>query len=245
VLIAQLSDIHAPVGLGGLDRASDYLTGFDLAAVLVSGDLSNPPHERGYPAVAERLGRLDAPVFVVPGNVDDRDAMRSTFENFGLWPASGSMTYEAMLGGKVRLIALDTTIPGEIGGELRPADLDLVARRIRPSSEPVLLMMHQHVFQMGIESLDGYRCAGAEGLEKLLSGEPHAVAAILCGHGHRSIATQFAGVTAIMAPSLRPGNPLAFDGQTEPALTDPPGLLLHDFATGRLVTHFVSLGKGA
>jgi hypothetical protein len=53
--------------------------------------------------------------------------------------------------------------------------------------------------------------------------------------------TRFAGRQATMAPSVTLANRLRLDGK-ESAIVDPPGLLLHHYVDGRLVTHVVMVG---
>ena len=57
------------------------------------------------------------PVFVIPGNHDARDPLRAAFGGDGYLPADGFLQY-AVEDYPLRLVALDTLIPGEGGGEL-------------------------------------------------------------------------------------------------------------------------------
>ena len=80
MIIAQLSDIHAEgsaEALHRLDRVLDWLRPMRPDALVVSGDLAEAEHQRSYREVRQRLESLDAPFFVVPGNVDDHGRMRA------------------------------------------------------------------------------------------------------------------------------------------------------------------------
>jgi hypothetical protein len=85
-------------------------------------------------------------------------------------------------------------------------------------------------------------CRNVEPLRVLLDGTRTPVLALVCGHAHRAITTRFGRVTAMMCPSLEAANPAIVDGHDEPAVTDPPGLMLHVVQGESLVSHTVSLG---
>jgi 3',5'-cyclic AMP phosphodiesterase CpdA len=234
VIIAQISDIHARQSadwLSPLNEAIARINATGADAVIISGDLSNPPHESGYPQIAQALGNLNCPYFPVPGNVDDRDMLRLTFGHVVPFPEAGPLNYEAQIGDSLRLLALDVTIPGEIGGRLPAEATDWLAERLPVSDGPTIIMMHQQPFRMG-KDVDTIMCAGSDALERLLKAGQGNVAAVVCGHGHRAIATRWGGTLAVMSPAIRGGEPVG---------ANPPGFVVHDFTSGELVSHFVFL----
>ena len=122
--------------------------------VVMTGDLV----DHGNPAEYEHLRRLLAPlampIFVIPGNHDAREPLRAAFAGDGYLPADGFLQF-AIEDYPVRLVALDTLIPGEGGGLLcstRLAWLDHVLASA--PARPVLLMMHHPPFLTGIERMD-------------------------------------------------------------------------------------------
>ncbi len=243
-LVAQISDIHAKPGaasLGTLRRALEYLAFMRPDALIVSGDLSNKPHEKGYAAVRAALEALGCPVFAVPGNADRREEMRSAFPD-APWPGDGPLHVNQTIGG-VRLIGLDVTVPGEKHGEVTAEVLSFLSGALEtPPRMPTLLFMHQHPFRTYGSGLDRLMCRNVEPLRMLLDGTRTPVLALLCGHAHRAITTRFGRTTAIMCPSLEGANPAVVDGYGEPPITDPPGLMLHVVEGDSLVSHTVSLG---
>ena len=58
---------------------------------------------------------LSMPVFVIPGNVDAREPLRQAFLADGYLPHQGFLQY-AIDDYPLRLVALDTHIPGAGGG---------------------------------------------------------------------------------------------------------------------------------
>src|SRR3954451_22943984 len=129
MMIAQISDPHivAP-GARLYDRVdtADFLTRAvgelnrldplpDI--VVITGDLVDKGTPAEYDHLRRLLAPLAAPVFVIPGNHDSREALRAAFGGDGYLPRDGFLQYQVE-DWPVRLIALDTLIPGEGGGEL-------------------------------------------------------------------------------------------------------------------------------
>ena len=83
--------------------------------------------DKGEPAEYDHLRALLAPlampVFVIPGNHDSREPLRAAFIGDFYLPRDGFLQY-AVEEYPVRLVALDTLIPGAGGGEfvLQPHD---------------------------------------------------------------------------------------------------------------------------
>src|ERR1700676_2062782 len=153
MIVAQLSDPHivAPGALlyGRVDTA-DFLAravaeGNRLDplpdVVALTGDLV----DQGDPAKSDHLRRLLAPlampVFVIPGNHDSRAPLRAAFAPDGYLPAEGFLQY-AIEDYPVRLVALDTLIPGEGGGALCAERLGWLERTLAagPDRPPPRLM---------------------------------------------------------------------------------------------------------
>lgn len=246
VLIAQISDIHAARGaasLAALDRALDYLSAQKPDAIIVSGDVSNKPHAEGYPLARQALAAAWCPVFMVPGNVDDRDAMRATFPDAAYWPPEGPLHVNEVVAGAVRVVGLDVTVPGETYGEVTTDCLDFLATALDSEpSVPALVFMHQHPFPLHSSRLDKNMCRNVEPLSDVLRASRAKVLGVVCGHAHRAASGMLGPVPARMSPPLVTSNPALVEGHAAPPVTDPPGLLLHAIDGDSLVTHTISLG---
>lgn len=239
MIVAQLSDIHADGSssrLDRLDKVLDWLKPLGPDAIIVSGDLAEAAFDKSYRAVRERLDGPGCPYFVVPGNVDDHGDMRRAFgDRFG-WTSNRPLNAVGQVGG-LRLIGLDVTVEGGHHGDAAPL-FDWLAVELTSSDMPTLIFQHQHPFLTGIDGKDRNICHNGEGLAAVISAAGDRVLALTCGHVHRPMFTRFAGRQATMAPSVTLANRLRLDGK-ESAIVDPPGLLLHHFSDGRLVSHVV------
>ena len=161
MLIAQLTDLHVgPRGrlLHGivdtealLARAVDALLVFrprpDL--VLVSGDLVDAGLDEEYRLVRDQLDRLPMPVYAVPGNHDRREGFRAAFADRPWARAHPRFIQYALEAAPLRILALDTLVPGEVHGELCPDRLDWLERELagaRLRRVGVLAMLGGSVF---------------------------------------------------------------------------------------------------
>jgi 3',5'-cyclic AMP phosphodiesterase CpdA len=183
------------------------------------------------------------PVFVIPGNHDAREPLRAAFGGDGYLPAAGYLQY-AIEDYPLRLVALDTVIPGKHSGALYTDRLGwLDAALAAQPARPTAILMHHPPFATGITYMDNYGLDNAAGLAEVVGRHPQ-IERILCGHLHRAIDRRFAGTVAGTAPStahqvrlnLVPDAGISF-------IFEPPGYQLHLWqAESGLVTHTASFG---
>jgi 3',5'-cyclic-AMP phosphodiesterase len=243
-LLVQLSDPHIGATWPEGDPVVNFVAAIDgvLAlgaspdAVLVSGDLTDHAADDEYEQLRALLARIDAPLYVLPGNHDDRDALH---RHFGVPGAGGEpVRYDVDLG-PVRLVVLDTTIPGEDGGALDEGQLAWLDETLAAAPDvPAVVAMHHPPFVMGIPPWDAIalRPADRERLGEVLARHEH-VARVLVGHVHRAITTELGGRPVMSVPSTYVQGLLDFRA-TELALSDdPPGFAVHMLVDGKLVSH--------
>ncbi len=142
--------------------------------------------------VAERLG---APVIWVAGNHDERPALRRDL--LDLPPSEDPVTGVWDLGG-LRMVALDTTVPGWHHGDLDEAQLtwlrDVLAT---PAPLGTILAMHHPPLPSHIPLFDILELRDQGRLAAVLTGSD--VRAILAGHLHYSTSGTFAGIPVSVA----------------------------------------------
>jgi Icc protein len=243
-LLVQLSDPHIGASwaegdpVAGLVAAIDGVLALDERpdAVLVTGDLADHAADDEYELVRALLSRIAAPAYVLPGNHDDRDALHRHFQTPG---AGGRPVRYAVDLGPLRLVALDTTVPGEDGGELDREQLAWLETTLASApSAPTVVAMHHPPLAVGIPAWDaiGLAPAARRGLGELLGRHPQ-VHRVVAGHVHRAIAAELGGRSVMSVPSTYVQGLLAF-GATELELSDdPPGFAVHALVDGVLVSH--------
>jgi 3',5'-cyclic AMP phosphodiesterase CpdA len=254
MLLAQITDLHVTVPgklledhyhtADRLERAVQHLLRLDPRpdAVVITGDLVDYGMAAEYERLVGLLARLPMPIYVVPGNHDEREAMRAAFGPRGYLPSEGFLCYQAELG-PLRLLALDTNIPGAPGGKLCAERLDWLAARLDEEPErPTVIIMHHPPFATGIRMMDGMGLDGGDSLAGVIS-RHHNVERILCGHVHRSITRRFAGTIASTCPSTAHQVELDLREQGGLAvIAEPPACALHTWKGGGLVSHLSYIG---
>ena len=184
------------------------------------------------------------PVYLVPGNHDDRVMLPRVLDRHRYLPRDGGFIQYTVEDWPVRLVALDTLIPGASGGRLcaeRLAWLD--ARLAEAPGRPTVVFMHHPPFVTGMRKMDEMGLDGTDGLAAVIRRHPQ-VERIVCGHLHRSIVRRFAGTVACTGPAT--AHQLALDLGSVPRLAtvmEPPACLLHFWMGAEgLVSHLSVIG---
>jgi Icc protein len=247
VLLAQISDLHVQVGAG--DRVTAARVEAVVAAVaaldpapdsvLVTGDLTHHGTPAEYSRVRDLLAPLRMPIHVLPGNHDDREALRATLGAHA--PAGhGSFIQYTARSGPLRLVVCDTTEPGSDGGRLCDQRLAFVEEALAADRDaPTVLAMHHPPLVTGILAMDeiGLDDASRCGLAEILRQAPN-VCCVVAGHVHRAIYGRLGGCPVFTCPSTDLAIALDLTGSRQIAIVDePPAFALH-VAVGRdLATH--------
>lgn len=255
MLIAHISDPH--IKLPGklayqrvdtaamLRRCVTELNALDPRPdlVVITGDLVDLGRPEEYVWLKSLLAPLRLPLLVVPGNHDEREALRTAFADDGYFPATGFLQFAIEGPYPLRIIGLDTLVPGQGGGELCAARLSWLEETLaREPGRPTLLLMHHPPFLTGIGHMDEIGLSGRQAFAEIVGRHPQ-IELILCGHLHRNIQTTVGGRRVLTCPSpahqvalaIRPDAPSCFR-------MEPPGYLLHWWNADQLVSHAAVIG---
>jgi len=164
------------------------------SAILATGDLVQDDPE-GYPRFREVFGGLGVPVYCIPGNHDEPEAMTRVL--------SGP---PFQLGGIARfpgwiVVMLDSFLAGKAQGRLSPdslAELD-AALRANPGLH-ALVCLHHHPIAMHSRWLDQVGLENADEFFSVLDRHRN-VRAVLWGHVHQIRDTERNGVKLFSTPS--------------------------------------------
>ncbi|GHF41511.1 3',5'-cyclic AMP phosphodiesterase CpdA [Deinococcus metalli] len=223
MLIAQLSDPHVDVTRPGkaeaLARAVAHLRALPMRpdAVLITGDCTEHGRADEYDTFEALTAPLDMPVYVVPGNHDDRAAMLARYGHLGTQRLDGFLHY-VVDDFPVRLIGLDTQRPGSGSGELCDDRLAWLADRLAEAPDrPTLLFMHHPPLTSGLDVMDAIGLRGTQRLCDLVRAHPH-VSRVVAGHVHMALTAGFDHSTVMTCPGT--------DHTFQPDLTQPERLVL-------------------
>lgn len=169
------------------------------AAIVMTGDLADLGEPDAYrrlrAAVEPVASELGAPVVWVAGNHDERPALRRDL--LGLTPTQEPVTGVWDLDG-LRLIALDTSVPGWHHGDLDEGQLSWLADLLsRPAPHGTLLAMHHPPLPSHLPLFDILELRRQDELAEVVRDSD--VRGILAGHLHYSAHGMFAGVPVIVA----------------------------------------------
>jgi 3',5'-cyclic AMP phosphodiesterase CpdA len=257
MIIAQLTDTHLlPEGRklanlidtnAQLEAAVARLNGLSTPAdvVLVTGDLADDGEPESYAALRERLGALNAPFYLIPGNHDRRQALVEAFPDHAYLPQNGFLQY-AVEDHAVRLIALDTLVEGRDGGALCEERLAWLDRTLAAEPQrPTQIFMHHPPFESGIRWMDSMGLSGARDLRGVLGGHPQ-VRLVVCGHIHRPFHSMLGRVPVGVAPSTAWQVHLDLAPEAGPhAAMEPAAGFLHVWTGEAFVTHTCYVIPGA
>ena len=179
----HLSDLHVvPEGMrasGVLDTRGLLQSAIDrllrlrdalapLDGVLVTGDISDDGSPESYAFARAELGRLDLPLFVVPGNHDAREPFRTAFADLPGMPGQGLIDWTVTVSGTC-LIGLDTLVEGQGGGVLRTESLEFLRVSIENAEPgPVVIMLHHPPIRTGIRFMDAIGLENTSALTSIL-----------------------------------------------------------------------------
>ena len=255
--LLQLSDLHirepGRLAYGRLDTAPYLCQAIDTIlrlaqrpdAIILTGDLADFGRLEEYAHLCRLLAPLSMPIYLMPGNHDDRERMRQSFPEHAYLGSNGFVQYSVAVGG-MQLIALDTVVPGASHGSLCDVRLKWLSEELEKQSDrPIIIAMHHPPFPTLIGHMDqiGLLQGGAE-LEKLVAKHPN-VERVICGHLHRSIHVRFGGSIAMTAPA--PAHQICLDLSPDAASAwtlEPPGFVLHALSDANLLSsHVVASGQ--
>ena len=259
MIVAQVSDTHVMTGgrlaykvvdtAARLQRCIAHILALKQRpdAVVMTGDLTDGGKPEEYALLRELIAPLTMPVYLIPGNHDDRDALRAAFPDHAYLGRFPPFIQYAIEDHALRIVAIDTVIPRAAGGELCGQRLAWLAKTLAEQPQrPTLLLMHHPPFVTWIGHMDDIGLADAQPLARIVAQHPQ-VERVLGGHLHRSIQVRFAGTIACTAPSTAHQISLDLARDADATFTlEPPGYLLHVWspATG-VVTHTAFVGEFA
>ncbi|MBT2494406.1 phosphodiesterase [Microbacterium sp. ISL-59] len=169
------------------------------SAIVVTGDLADLGEPDAYRrlrnAVEPVADELDAPIIWVAGNHDERPALRAGLLDAeptedpvtGIWDLDG-----------LRLIALDTSVPGWHHGDVDQGQLSWLADALAdPAPHGTLLAMHHPPLPSHLPLFDILELRHQDELAEVIRGTD--VRGVLAGHLHYSSQGTFAGVPVSVA----------------------------------------------
>lgn len=180
-----------------LQRVVD--SGLAIDALVFTGDLA----DRAEPAAYQRLRDIIEPMakllgadtIWVMGNHDEREPFSEIL--LGEKPSNDTTDRVHYLGG-LRVVVLDSTVPGFHHGELSPQQLEWLAKELStPAPHGTLVALHHPPIPTPIALMGVIELEDQAALARVISGTD--VRGVLAGHLHYTTFSTFAGVPISVA----------------------------------------------
>ena len=240
MLICQLSDLHVrPRGVAAyrvvetnmlVERAIRKVLALSPApdVVLITGDLTDCGRDDEYALLAPMLRRLPMPVYVIPGNHDRREKLRRGLAFLPGMAGRSGFAHYVVDSHAMRLVMLDTVVPGATHGEMCAERLAFLDRTLAEQPDrPTLIAMHHPAFTVGVRHLDAIGLRDASAFAAIVSRHPQ-VRRIVAGHHHRAIVGQIAHAIATVSPAVVHQTELDFSPDASgDFVLEPPAYQMH------------------
>ena len=213
MIIAQISDTHLALDTPDADRRlHDFartiadINALDPApdVIVHTGDIVHNGRPDEYAQAAAVIAKARAPIYVLPGNKDDRVNLRAAFPA-ECYRASGSEFIDyAIEDFAVRLIALDTLSPGKGRGDFRREQAERLVELIEADSrKPIAIFTHHPPFEVMVGP-DRFHFETVEDMTRLCDvlSRCERIAGVFSGHVHRADAGAVGRIPASVVPCI-------------------------------------------
>lgn len=256
MLVAQISDLHITRRQGPLSDIVDTDQTLGLIVdllnsmrprpevVLLTGDLTDNGDRQEYERLAEILEPLEIRALLLAGNHDHTPTLLEVLGGSvpdGLPDTHFSYVVDDL---PVRLVGLDTSVPGAEHGEFDDARSDWLDLNLRRAPRtPTLIFMHHPPFRTGIRWMDLTRLRGADRFEAVIAANPQ-VRLVVAGHLHRPVQTTIGSAMVSICPSTAFQIGLHLESSVAEVTDQPPSYQLHLWSGDRFVTHTAPVWDG-
>jgi len=254
VILLHLSDLHVrPPGKAAYrvveashlaERALRVARAFTPRpdAVVISGDLTDCGLAAEYDELRRMLRRYlgGLKLYLIPGNHDRRENFRAALAEFPGVTAHPEFVQYVVEDLPVRLVMLDSVVPGAGHGELSAGRLAWLDARLAEAPErPTFVVLHHPPMLTGLATYDAINLRGSGELAAVLDRHPQ-VERILCGHHHRSMTGRLGRVIISAAPSVAHHGAFELDDDHGRFTFEPAGYHAHlRLPDGGIVTHLL------
>ena len=256
VSFIQLTDLHFPPQpedhpygsdpVGNLRRVVARVRQMAVhpCCILISGDLTDDGLPVSYrhlkSALADIRELFGVPVLLGLGNHDRRIPFRQIILGETTAQDEHARYYYSTRIGDLRILMLDSLVPGALHGELGSQQLAWLADQLcDPAPDGDLVVLHHPVLPRGLPRATDNILVDADALRSVLRGHP--ILGVLAGHSHVVSAAPFGGTIAITAPAVGSlFDPGKVDGIR---MLDGTGFNLCTIRDGTLIVNPIIVGK--
>ena len=213
MIVAQISDTHIALDVpDGARRIDDFertiadINALDPApdVIVHTGDIAHNGRADEYAEAARIVAGAKPPVYVIPGNKDDRANLRAAFAGCGYIGRDSEFIDYAVEDHPIRLIAVDTKSAQSNKGDFCDARAKRLIDMIdAETTKPIVVITHHPPFEVpvGPDALNFVSEDKIERIRNVLQ-HSHRVVAVLSGHVHRGTAGCVGTARAVVVPCI-------------------------------------------
>ncbi len=200
VSFIQISDCHIDdetlvMGVdskSNLDKVLEHINAKPFDALLISGDLTHNGTPSSYKTLQKSLGSINAEVYVMPGNHDNKTNLSNAFN---------SDLQKGFQLGEWNIITLDSVQENKVSGLLNNKQCHFLTEALNDcNGRHTIVCLHHPIVPMQSNWDDELSLDNPEDLFAIIDKHPH-VKAVLWGHAHESKVFDYNNVKLFSCPS--------------------------------------------
>jgi len=185
-----------------LDRVREMA--IDPVCFVFGGDLTNHGESKAYERIKDFVSELSSsgsPVLLALGNHDSRIPFRKVVLGDQTASDDDERYYYSQTFGDLRIVVLDSMIPGETDGQLGQEQLHWLDATLseRGTDFKDVVVVHHPSIPRGVPRLDDFLLRDRESFESVIG--RHRPMAVLCGHSHVPTTSAFGGTVHYAGPA--------------------------------------------
>lgn len=211
-------------------------------AVIVSGDIVNSGLIEEYQVAHNLLGNLDYPLFIIPGNHDNKENLLSALHT--LCPLLGDdpkQIHYAVDCFPTRLLFIDSSVDNSSKGWLSEDTLAWLKKELTENiKRSTAIFMHHPPLALGNAQMDPIACENGHELLALVKDFPSLIR-IFCGHNHNLTLTQYRQALITTVPATVHQVPYYHEDKRPYYDMSPAACLMHRQVGDQWISYYHSL----
>ena len=163
-------------------------------AIIVTGDIAHDGELETYKMFAEEISKMNADVYIIPGNHDNKENMDKLF------PCENIKIDKSIFLDNWHIIMLDSLLPNRIEGKLSAEQFNYLQEQLTKYKEYHTIVALHHQPKLTDRLGDGYTLQNSEEFLSLLKTFPQ-VKIVLCGHVHLELTKSMGDIILLTTPS--------------------------------------------